>query len=235
MGTPGGLSKPEQADIVPVIRPELTIVPTPALPPSAPGRDAPSNETYVPYIPDESGQATMVAVDWFDYWARIGSEPNLVAPGGAATLVETIPAGTVTDDGIVYGETTEDEEMGWITETIGEIYTTVDQNVFGGALPGGYIAGQAPPAGFINPATVMTQGTGAGVVQGAPPPAVAQAACGNGPSPVYKKVCGVYKWVYPKRRRRRSLATKGDIRDIGALKSVLGGGKALDTWIATHS
>jgi len=31
-----------------------------------------------------------------------------------------------------------------------------------------------------------------------------------GPSPVWKKVCGVYKWVIPKRRRRRALLTEGD-------------------------
>lgn len=40
------------------------------------------------------------------------------------------------------------------------------------------------------------------------------AACGTGASPVYKKVCGVYKWVYPKRRRRRALLTNGDYNDL---------------------
>ena len=37
----------------------------------------------------------------------------------------------------------------------------------------------------------------------------------------------------PKRRRRR-LATHSDIKDLAALKSVLGSGKAFDTWIATR-
>jgi len=41
-------------------------------------------------------------------------------------------------------------------------------------------------------------------------PAVASAVCNTGASPVYKKVCGVYKWVYPKRRRRRALLTESD-------------------------
>jgi len=36
------------------------------------------------------------------------------------------------------------------------------------------------------------------------------------------------------RRRRRRLATQSDISDLAALKSVLGGGKALDSWIATR-
>ena len=38
----------------------------------------------------------------------------------------------------------------------------------------------------------------------------------------------------PKRRRRRRLATLSDIRDLAALKSVLGNGEAFKTWIATH-
>lgn len=37
-----------------------------------------------------------------------------------------------------------------------------------------------------------------------------------------------------KRRRRKRLATASDIKDLGALKAVLGGGKAFDTWIATR-
>ena len=37
-----------------------------------------------------------------------------------------------------------------------------------------------------------------------------------------------------KRRRRKRLATMSDIKDLAALKSVLGSGKAFDTWIATR-
>jgi hypothetical protein len=37
------------------------------------------------------------------------------------------------------------------------------------------------------------------------------------------------------RRRRNRLATKADIKDLSALKGVLGGGKAFETWIATHN
>ncbi len=42
-------------------------------------------------------------------------------------------------------------------------------------------------------------------------------------------------YACPKRRRRKRLATVSDIRDLAALKSVLGGGEAFKTWIATHS
>lgn len=47
--------------------------------------------------------------------------------------------------------------------------------------------------------------------------------------------CGNGAWVKSRRRRRRRLATVSDIKDLAALKSVLGGGKAFETWIATHS
>lgn len=36
------------------------------------------------------------------------------------------------------------------------------------------------------------------------------------------------------RRRRRRLATVSDIRDLAALKSILGGGKVFEAWIATR-
>lgn len=41
-------------------------------------------------------------------------------------------------------------------------------------------------------------------------------------------------WRILKRRRRRSLATEGNLRDLAALKAVLGKGTAFTTWIATH-
>ena len=58
---------------------------------------------------------------------------------------------------------------------------------------------------------------------------------GCGGRPVYKYHCGEYKWVYPKRRRRKALATQSDLRGLAALKGVLGQGKAFEVWIATHS
>jgi len=37
------------------------------------------------------------------------------------------------------------------------------------------------------------------------------------------------------RRRRKRLATPSDLKDLAALKGVLGGGEAFKVWIATHS
>ena len=65
-------------------------------------------------------------------------------------------------------------------------------------------------------------------------PEPGQRACG-GASPVYKKVCGQYKWVYPKRRRRKQLLTNSDAAGLAKLKGLVGVGKTMDTWIATHS
>ncbi len=43
---------------------------------------------------------------------------------------------------------------------------------------------------------------------------MAPGQCSTGPKPVYKMVCGVYKWVYPKRRRRRQLLTDSDYNSL---------------------
>lgn len=45
--------------------------------------------------------------------------------------------------------------------------------------------------------------------------------------------CGQGKWV-KRRRRKKRLASASDIKDLTALLSVFGNGKALQTWIATH-
>lgn len=60
-----------------------------------------------------------------------------------------------------------------------------------------------------------------------------QVACG--PQPVYKKVCGAYRWVIPKKRRRKQLLTNSDAAGLAKLKGLVGVGKTMDTWIATHS
>lgn len=66
------------------------------------------------------------------------------------------------------------------------------------------------------------------------PPGVSAPTGGCGAQPVYKKVCGVYKWVTPKRRRRKQLVTMGDAKGLATLKGILGNGKSMEVWIATH-
>lgn len=47
--------------------------------------------------------------------------------------------------------------------------------------------------------------------------------------------CGAGKWQRKSRRRRKRLATMGDLKDLAALKGILGQGKAFEVWIATHA
>lgn len=124
-----------------------------------------------------------------------------------------------------------------------DIYDTVDV-LSGGWLPGGPVDPWDNP-GVLNFPTTTTPAPipppGPSVVRvgpdGSTMPGQFQVggSCEQGPYPVWKRVCGQYKWVMPKRRRRKQLATKGDIKSLAALKGVIGGGKSLDTWIATHS
>lgn len=74
---------------------------------------------------------------------------------------------------------------------------------------------QAQPVGFFPAAAV---GTAAGAVAGLAADAV-----------------DLFEEKKKKRRRRKRLATVSDIRDLAALKSILGNGDAFKTWIATHS
>lgn len=124
---------------------------------------------------------------------------------------------------------TEDEDMGWLTD----IYDVVDASL-GGVLPGGVPFGTVTPTGGaigVAQHLVAPQPQQQVVMQQQAP----AGHCGGGPSPVYKKVCGEYRWVYPKRRRRKALVTSGDAKGLATLKGIVGVGKTMDTWIATHS
>lgn len=46
--------------------------------------------------------------------------------------------------------------------------------------------------------------------------------------------CGRGKWQKRSRRRRKRLASQSDLKDLAALKGILGNGKAFEVWIATH-
>lgn len=56
-----------------------------------------------------------------------------------------------------------------------------------------------------------------------------------GPKPVFKYSCGGYRWIYPKKKRRKQLLTNSDAAGLAKLKGLVGVGKTMDTWIATHS
>lgn len=178
----------------------------------------------------------MTDAEWLVQMGLLDRVENYVAPGGMAAPEFIAPApeqpgwgepGYVTVPQVykqeIFPNEDEENDVGWITD----VYTIYDAVVEGGNLPGG-----APPQQIVQ--TVVGDPGGGGQ-----PPAVINqgAACGDDPSRgmVYKKVCGQYRWVKQKRRRRKSLATKGDLQDLASLKGILGMGKAMDVWIATHS
>jgi len=200
---------------------------------------------------DETATSTVViAKDWFEYWAlqeqgvAVSPPGTALRPPGDLGIVENkypYPSSVSLDTAV------ENEEMGWLSDTIGDIYGAADIAA-GGWLPGG-------PASPWDNTSIVNWGwqTPGG---GAPPPVVLpppggpvgpplppgggynMGACGpEDPMKgmVWKKVCGQYRWVKQKRRRRKALATKGDISQLSALKGVLGTGKAFEVWIATHS
>ena len=130
----------------------------------------------------------VVAVDWFDYWEKIGAGINVLAPGTKDTDMSN---GTFWDD-------------------LGDLGIDIASEWARNRFP----VGMASPMGF----TASTGGGGPSYSSDdplvPPPSAPASVVCPTGPSPVWKKVCGVYKWVYPKRRRRRELLTESDFNAL---------------------
>lgn len=186
-------------------------------------RDPPPHESELPGLDmHDVPQSAKEEADkaWFDAmfpgkgWVRPGTPHIPVAPVAQSVQIE------------------EDDEVGWISD----VYDVVD-TAAGGWLPGGVPVGSSLPATignqlytptptFPTPPTVP--------VGGAIMPVT---GCEEDPykGMVWKRVCGQFKWVKQKRRRRRSLVTQTDLRGLAALKGVLGQGKAFEVWIATHS
>ncbi len=185
-------------------------------------RDKPPNESQLPVVPINPGWKYVAG----GMWERIDApgiyyndaskdaydlgDPN----AGAPTL---FPA--------------EVEDVGWITD----IYDVVD-TAAGGWLPGGVPIGSSLPANLYTPtptypvATVTTPTVPTGGV-------TMPTGCADDPMKgmVFKKVCGEYRWVKQKRRRRKALVSATDLKGLSSLKGILGQGKAFDIWIATHS
>ncbi len=90
---------------------------------------------------------------------------------------------------------------------------------FGSPPPQQVFSGATLPAGTLPP-VVIDQGGGYCTTE--PPKGMRWSNAAGG-------------WIKKTRRRRKRLATSSDLKDLAALKGVLGGGVAFQTWIATHS
>ena len=117
------------------------------------------------------------------------------------------------------------------------IYTTPVRT-----LPGPYRGGQMSRMGRRNR---MLEGLGGGAVGGGIIEGVEEFFFGEDEMDTMgcKPSDIVYQWdecaqdYVPKKkrkRRRKQLVTKGDIKGLAALKGVVGTGKIMETWIATH-
>lgn len=201
------------------------------LPPPIDRRDFPSNEVELLTVP-------LSDAEWL---IRMGLPP---ATGPAPTALPTRLQGPIV---MVPGTGTRKDpdelilhepEESMIHE---DIWDWVDDNLPGvlrGTLPGGVPWGGAPP--LSNQPVIINPGNGGGGGGGGfyPPVPVGGNACSpDDPMKgmVMKKVCGEYRWVKQKRRRRKKLATKSDLAGLASLKGILGTGKAFEVWIATHS
>jgi len=202
------------------------------LPPAIDRRDLPPLQTDLPesMSPLESwlaGNNPGLVVTLNTTWLAGGGYQTWWVSGDERLLKSTYDPANSLSSGIIE---TEEEDVSLISD----IYDYVDETYFDGNLPLGTPPTTGGPDYFVGPSTAPVPTTGPGpvgpTVAGTPP----VVNCGGG-SPVYKKVCGSYRWVQPKRRRRKSLATKGDLRDLASLKGILGTGKAFEVWIATHA
>lgn len=206
VGAPG-VAVPSTGVGIPGVVPGTTTNAPPSVPPSIDRRDV----TPVTGGLSSETKAVVQARDWFEYWELKNKGIAVSEPvAGGASSVQTSPGGSDMDLGTLATD---------LLKTAGEAYIRKE---FGTGVGMGY----ADLPSFLPDIDLGVPGPGVFTPD--------MQACG-GASPVYKKVCGQYKWVTPKKRRRKRLATQSDLKDLAALKGILGNGKAFETWIATHS
>lgn len=211
-----------------------SIVPSARLPELAP-TPAPFTQTPVPPAIDRRDLPPVKRQNWFDYWDQQALRPgpdwkdslggNVIRPD----FIEAAKRGAgwaQAQGNIINQKENKSMDLGALITDLGSKF--IDAKF---APPNPAFL---PAAGAAAAAAAAAGAAGIGlpfvdVIPGMPD----AKACGG--RPVYKYHCGEYKWVYPKRRRRKALATQSDLRGLAALKGVLGQGKAFEVWIATHS
>lgn len=125
---------------------------------------------------------------------------------------------------------------------LGDIYDVVDASL-GGVLPGG-VPMQVPtawggPVGPIYqqaPSSLPVPQAQGGMAPPGLPPATAGTCSPDDPYKgwVYKRVCGQWKWVKKKYRRRKQLFTTRDASQLSSLIGIAGKSQIAKTWIASH-
>jgi len=186
-------------------------------------RDTPSDEEVLPMNVTYSN----TDVNGVRYYTVEGF------PGVFTSLQVFTNWGIVVDETAALIDPGGDDGMGW--------YSDIDEQFFGGMLPGGAPPGTGgfptfPGYGFTD---VTAPANGNGTTPAVPPPTAMMGNCGVAEDPmkgcVLKKVCGTWRWIKQKKGRRKQLVTKSDAQGLAVLKGLVGVGKTMDTWIATHS
>lgn len=170
-----------------------------------PGGPLPPVPAEAPLPPTARDDAmTPESLPGFAGWNIPGKE-FLQFIGGVLTKVLADP---IFDTDILFEEPQEDD-VAWIDD-LGQL-VGIAAPFLGGSTP----APQVYTTGYDPSEPVLANGGTSG--PGAP---VTFANCAPGASPVWKKVCGEYKWVTPKRRRRRQLLTNRDYDDLLKLQTI---------------
>ncbi len=197
--------------------------PLPGVPAVVPSIADVSSTTILSTPPNEAIMGIVQATDWFHYWELVNAgiaaiepgavmSPGIMPPEPDIVMVNGLPVGVNTGvTGLTGNETAGDGGMTFedFISGVGDLALSA----LGGAIG-------------INPNTGLPVAAGGGGVIPPNTPVVITQTPGGG------IVC------HPKRkhrRRRKRLATKSDLSDLAALKGILGGGKAFEVWIATHS
>jgi len=146
--------------------------------------------------------------------AIMGATPPYV-PAAGPVRTSPIAAGVVGGLGNIVRTGLWDEVWDWGVDAAGDVYD--------------WATGDDAPPGLPAPGTFSAPITRNGG---------GQMACGelNPANVVYKWDCATQQYTPRKkyRRRRKRLASKSDIKDLASLKGIVGQGKVMETWIATH-
>jgi len=211
--------------IIPELVSGVTVAETLGVPGTIDRRDRPQVQDEL-LMPDLShGGFRGKAADWM-------SSPFYI-PGVSEAGVRYMERNSIITDN-------EDDPMDLGLPHWSDIYDWADENIFDGGLPGGTLPPVNPiyygpgngGGGTPNVPALPAPGNGGG--GGGRPPAVScTTQCG--PYPVMKRVCGEYRWVLPKKKRRKQLFTQRDAAQLSSLLNIAGNGQLAKAWIATHS
>ncbi len=186
-------------------------LPTPPVWPGPPAIVPELTGWYDPSVisPQTLIQATAPPLDW----RRPGATLAEIQAGRAALIA----SGAVAGLGGPVNLQQEVEDVPSFFDDLGDLVIGAGAQYLQQALAPDVVYG---PQQFGGNVGIPAPSGGGSMASPGVPPAVAQQCGPAGGWPVWKRVCGVYKWVYPKRRRRRQLLTESDYNGLLRIESL---------------